>query len=94
MAFDTKIIPYKVVEKTWVGGTTDLAMEVDGIANTLEVIDGPADLSIKLDSTDNDPIEDIGGLGGVRFSEIYVTSALLPAVTCKIFVAYLSWEVQ
>lgn len=93
MAFDTKILPYKVAEKTWTVAPTDLAMGVDGIANYLEVIEGPADLAIRLNSTDEDLIEDISGLGGVIFNEIYITSAAA-ADTCKIFVAYLSWEVQ
>jgi len=93
MTFETKIIPYKVAEKTWVVAPINLAMEVDGIANYLEVIEGPADLAIRLNSTDEDLIEDIGGLGGIIFNEIYITSAVA-ADTCKIFVAHLSWEVQ
>jgi len=93
MTFDTKIIPYKVAEKTWVVAPTNLAMEVGGIANSFDVIEGPADLAIRLNSTDNDLIEDISGLGGVIFDEIYITSAVA-ADTCKIFVAYLAWEVQ
>jgi len=92
MTFDTKILPYKVVTYTLGVAPTNYAMEVGGIANYLEVIEGPADLAIRLNSTDEDPIEDIGGLGGIIFNEIYITSAL-PA-DCKIFVAYLSWEVQ
>ena len=93
MSFDTKIIPYRVAEKTWVVAPTNLAMGVGGIANYLDVIEGPADLAIRLDSTGNDLIEDIGGLGGIIFNEIFITSAVA-ADTCKIFVAHLSWEVQ
>jgi len=93
MTFDTKIIPYKVAEQTWVVAPTDLAMGLDGIANSLKVIEGPADLAIRLNSTDNDLIEDISGLSGIIFNEIYVTSAVA-ADTCKIFVAYLPGEVQ
>ena len=93
MTFDTKIVPYKVAEKSWVVAPTDLAMEIDGIANYLDVIEGPADLAIRLNSTDEDLIEDIGGLGGIIFNEIYITSAVA-ADTCKIFAAYLAWEVQ
>jgi len=93
MTFDTKIIPYKVAEKTWVVAPTNLAMDVGGIANSLDVIEGPADLAIRLNSTDEDLIEDVGGYGGIVFDEIYITSAVA-ADTCKILVAYLSWEVQ
>ena len=90
MSFETKIRPYRVYEKSWTSAPTDLAMELDGIANTFTVIEGPADLSVRLNRIDNDLIEDASDMEGVIISEIYVTSAVA-IDTCKIYVA---WEGQ
>jgi len=90
MSFDTKIRPYRVYTKSWTSAPTDLAMELDGIANTFTVIEGPADLSVRLNSIDNDLIEDASDVSGIVISEIYITSAVV-ADTCKIYVA---WEGQ
>ncbi len=90
MSFETKIRPYRVYTKSWTSAPTNLAMELGGIANTFTIIDGPADLSVRLNSTDNDLIEDASDVSGIVIREIYITSAVV-IDTCKIYVA---WEGQ
>jgi len=90
MTFETKIRPYRVYEKSWTSAPTDLAVELDGIANTFLVIEGPADLSVRLNRLDNDLIEDASSISGITISEIYLTSAVA-IDTCKIYTA---WEGQ
>lgn len=89
MAFDTKIIPYGIYEVTWTTAPTNLAMGLDGLANMFEIITGPSDLAIRLNSTDNDLVEYAAGMDDASpFSEIYITSAQ-DVGSCKIHVA---WE--
>ena len=91
MAFTTRITPYKIYEKSWTTAPTNLAMGVsdDGIANAFNIINGPSDLAIRLNSTDNDLLEYVERLSGVApFNEIYITSAQTNG-SCKI---YVSWE--
>jgi hypothetical protein len=90
MSFETKIRPYRVYEISWTSAPTDLAIELDGIANTFNVIEGPVDLSVRLNSTDNDLIEDASSISNMVIEEIYITSAIA-IDTCKIYVA---WEGQ
>ena len=90
MTLETKIRPYRVYETSWTSAPTNLAVELDGIANIFYVIDGPADLAVRVNNTDNDLIEDALSLSGIIISEIYLTSAVA-IDTCKIYAA---WEGQ
>jgi hypothetical protein len=91
MTFTAKIQPYKIYEVSWTTTPpTDLAVGVgdDGIANTFSIIEGPDDLSVKLNSKDNDLIEFGEGVDNVNISEIYITSAEINT-SVKIYAA---WE--
>jgi len=89
MAFTAKILPYGIYEVTWTTAPTNLAMDLDGVANMFKIITGPSDLAIRLNSTDNDLIEYAAGMDNAHpFSEIYITSAQ-DAGSCRIHVG---WE--
>lgn len=89
MSFTAKILPYRVFEKSWTTAPTNLAMELDGVANMFEIMAGPSDIAVRLNSTDNDLIEYVAGMDNAPpFGEIYITSAQTRG-SCKI---YVRWE--
>lgn len=92
MAFETLIKPYRILSYTWTSPPTNepIGMYMFGLANTFTLMDGPDDVSFRLNDPSNDELEWIEGVDGVPISEIYITSAETTG-TVEIYVA---WEVQ
>jgi hypothetical protein len=89
MAFTTKLVPYKVFEYSWTSNTpTDYEIDLGGLANTISFIECPDDLSVRLNSTDNDLLEYIEGVDCVVVDKLFITSAEINE-SVKIYAA---WE--
>lgn len=76
MTFTAKVQPYKMYEYSWTTNTpTNHEIDLGGLANTFAILDGPDDLAVRLNSSDNDLIEYAGGVDDVIINKILITSA-------------------
>lgn len=90
MAFLEQIY-YAVLAKTapeFPALSVDIPMGQNGLANSFTILEGPADIIIKMSSDGNDEITSVTGVDGVTFDQLYASSAAGGAV--KIFVAWIS----